>query len=375
MDQGTITMLDARAQYAALREPILAAVDRVLASGQWIGGPEIQALEGELARLAGTRHAIAVASGTDALLLSLKALGIGPGVDVVVPTYTFFATAGAVTNAGGRPVFADVEPDGLTLDPSSFERVLTDRTRVVIPVDLFGQCADYESIRTIARTRGVAVLEDAAQAIGASYHGRPAGSLGELAAFSFYPTKNLGACGDAGMVTTDNDVLAASVRTYAAHGSSGGYLHQVVGTNSRLDPVQAAILRVKLSRFDSWQASRARNAARYNERFTGHPALRPPRTLAANTHVYHQYVLRLLHGSRDDLQAHLREQGIASAVYYPMPLHLQECFADLGGRAGDHPVAETAARSTLALPVHPDLTEGDLDRVAAAVLGWADRQV
>jgi dTDP-4-amino-4,6-dideoxygalactose transaminase len=244
-----VSMLDTRAQYAGLRAELLGAAERVLSSGQWIGGPEVRSIEDAIAAIAGCSHAIAVASGTDALLLSLKALGVGPGVDVVVPTFTFFATAGAVVNAGGRPVFADIEPAGMNLDPASFARVVTDRTRVVIPVDLFGQCADYDAIRVVAKPRGIAVIEDAAQAIGAVLDGKPAGSLGDLGAFSFYPTKNLGACGDAGLVTTNDDALAASVRRLAAHGGDGGYIHTVVGTNSRCDPLQAAFLQAKLERF------------------------------------------------------------------------------------------------------------------------------
>jgi dTDP-4-amino-4,6-dideoxygalactose transaminase len=369
-----VRMLDTKRQFEALRGPILDAVERVLASGAWIGGPEVKALETDLAPRLGARHAIAVASGTDALLLSLKALGVGPGIDVVLPTFTFFATAGAVVNAGGRPIFADIEPEGMNLDPASFDRVLTARTRVVLPVDLFGQCADYSAIRAVARPRGIAVLEDAAQAIGATYEGKPAGSLGDLAAFSFYPTKNLGACGDAGLVTTDEDALAASVRRLAAHGSDGGYIHKVVGTNSRLDPIQAAILRAKLPRFDAWQAARAQNAAIYSSRFAGHPVLLPPATLPGRRHVFHQYVLRARKGSRDALRRQLADAGIDTGIYYPLPLHLQECFADLGGRPGDLPVSEEAARTCVALPIHPDLTPEEVEAVASQILRWADAQ-
>jgi dTDP-4-amino-4,6-dideoxygalactose transaminase len=369
-----VRMLDTKRQFESLRGPILEAVERVLASGGWIGGPEVKALEEELAPRLGVMHAIAVASGTDALLLSLKALGVGPGVDVVLPTFTFFATAGAVVNAGGRPVFADIEPEGMNLDPASFARVRTPQTRVVLPVDLFGQCADYAAIRTIARSHGIAILEDAAQAIGATYQGTPAGALGDLAAFSFYPTKNLGACGDAGLVTTDDGALAASVRRLAAHGSDGGYIHRVVGTNSRLDPIQAAILRVKLTRLDAWQDARGRTAAIYSERFAGHPALLAPPTLPGRHPVYHQYVIRVRKGSRDALRQHLADAGIDTGIYYPLPLHLQECFADLGGKPGDLPVSEEAARTCVALPIHPDLTAEEVEAVASQVLGWADAQ-
>ncbi len=370
-----VVMLDTRAQYAGLRETLLSAIDRVLASGQWIGGPEIRSLEEEIAPRLGRRHAVALASGTDALLLSLRALGVGPGVDVVVPTFTFFATAGAVVNAGGRPVFADIDPETMNLDPESFARVATERTRVVIPVDLFGQCADYEAIGAIARGREIAILEDAAQAIGAAAHDRRAGSFGALAAVSFYPTKNLGACGDAGLVATDDEGLAATVRRLAAHGSDGGYIHRLVGTNSRLDAVQAAILKTKLPHLDRWQARRAENAAHYDRRFTGHPALIPPVVHPGHRHAYHQYVLRVARGDREGLREHLARHGIASAVYYPLPLHLQECFQELGGRPGQMPVAEAAARSVLALPIHPDLTEEQREHVSTQVLAWAERQV
>ncbi|MFB3909122.1 MAG: DegT/DnrJ/EryC1/StrS family aminotransferase [Candidatus Eisenbacteria bacterium] len=375
-----VRMLDTAAQFESLRKPILEAVERVLASGGWIGGPEVKGLEEEMARLLGARHAIAVASGTDALLLSLKALGVGRGDEVIVPTFTFFATAGAVVNAGARPVFADVEPAGMTLDPAALPRLVTERTKAVIPVDLFGQCAGYDAIRAALPTlpaRPIAILEDAAQAIGATLDGRPAGALGDLAdlaAFSFYPTKNLGACGDAGLVTTDDDALAAAVRRYAAHGSDGGYVHRVVGTNSRLDAVQAAILRVKLSRLPVWQKAREENARFYDARFAGHPALFPPAVLPGRRHVYHQYVIRVAGGGRDGLRRHLTDAGIDSGIYYPLPLHLQECFAPLGGRAGDCPVAEEAAGEVLALPVHPDVTPEQREYVASTVLAWADRQ-
>jgi dTDP-4-amino-4,6-dideoxygalactose transaminase len=369
-----IGMLDTRAQFAGIREEILAAVEEVLASGQWIGGPQVRDLEQELAIRIGTAHAVAVASGTDALLLSLKALGVGPGTEVVVPTFTFFATAGAVVNAGGRPVFADIEPVGYTLEPASFARLITERTKVVIPVDLFGQCADYPALRQIAQEYQIALLEDAAQAIGSTLNGSQAGTLGDLAAFSFYPTKNLGACGDGGMVTTDDADLAQEVRRYAAHGSDGGYLHTIVGTNSRLDALQAAILRVKLRHLNRWQQARAENAAFYNDRFRDHPVLVPPRILPGRTHVYHQYVLRLARGDRDQLREWLGAKGIATAVYYPLPLHLQDCFAHLGGQVGDCPTAEAATGNCLALPVHPDLRREDRELVAAETLAWADRQ-
>jgi len=370
-----VRMLDTAAQFESIREELQGAVERVLASGQWIGGPEVQGFEEEIAMAAGCRHAVALASGTDALLLSLKALGLGPGDDVVVPTFTFFATAGAVANCGARPVFADVEPGSMNLDSASFARVATPRTKAVVPVDLFGRCADYDAIAAVARPRDIAILEDAAQAIGATLAGHPAGSLGDVAAFSFYPTKNLGACGDAGAATTNDESLAQAIRRLAAHGSDGGYVHVTIGTNSRLDALQAAILRVKRGHLHRWQSARDRNAAHYIGRLAGCPAIAlPAPPPAGSRHVYHQFVIRVLRGSRDALKTFLAEQGIDTGIYYPIPLHLQECFAPLGGRPGDLPVAERAAREVLALPVHPDLTEGDLDRVISAVLGWGNRQ-
>ena len=369
-----VPFLDLRAQYAAIRGRVREALDRVVESQRLILGPEVEAFERDASAYCGCKHAIGCSSGTDALILSLRALGVGPGVDVVVPTFSFFATAGAVANCGARPVFADIEPETLCLDPDRLEAVLTARTRAVVPVHLFGQCADHARIADWAERHGVAVLEDAAQAIGATFEGGQAGTLGALGAFSFYPTKNLGACGDAGLVTTDDDGLARSVRLLAAHGGQG-YRHEVVGTNSRLDSLQAAFLRVKLRRLDRWQAARRRNAALYDARFEGHPALLPPVVGQGRLHVYHQYVIQVARGDRDDLMSHLNAAGIASAVYYPLPLHLQPCFADLGGRPGDHPVAEETARRCLALPVHPSLAPEAVERVAAAVREWADRQL
>jgi dTDP-4-amino-4,6-dideoxygalactose transaminase len=368
-------MLNTAAQFRSMEKDLLGAVRRVLSSGEWINGSEVRLLEEEIASLAGCRHAVALASGTDALLLSLKALGVGPGDDVVVPTFTFFATAGVVVNAGARPVFADVLPDTLNLDPVSFDRVATGRTKVVIPVDLFGLCADYGSIHEIARSRGIHILEDAAQAIGARYRERPAGSLGKLAAFSFYPTKNLGACGDAGAATTDDEDLSRAVRRLAAHGSDGGsYVHAVVGTNSRCDALQAAILRIKRSRLAGWQGARDRNAASYRALLSGVEAIAlPAEPTEGSRHVHHQFVIRVRRGSRDALRSFLLERGIDTGIYYPIPLHLQDCFASLGGRPGDFPIAEKAAREVLALPVHPDLTEQDVARVAADVVAWTAR--
>ena len=372
-----VRMLETAAQFDSMRGEILSATERVLASGQWIGGPEVRALEEEIARATACRHAIALASGTDAILLSLKALGIGPGDDVVVPTFTFFATAGAVVNAGARPVFADIEPESMNLDPGSLARVATPKTKAVIPVDLFGRCADYDAILAVARPRGISVLEDAAQAIGATQNGAPAGSFGSIAAFSFYPTKNLGACGDAGMATTNDEALARMVRVYANHGSDGGgYIHAVVGTNSRLDAIQAAILRAKHARLGEWQAARDGNAAFYRSALAGCSAISLPAPIPAGwRHVYHQFVIRVVRGSRDACRSYLAERGIDSGIYYPLPLHLQECFAHLGGRRGDLPNSERAAREVLALPVHPALTEGDLGRVAAAISEWGRAQL
>jgi len=371
-------LLDLRAQHATLREESEAALRRVVESQQFILGDEVAAFEREVGDLIGVPHAIGVASGTDALLLALRGAGVQRGEEVVVPAFTFFATAGAVVNAGGTPVFADIEPEGFNLDPVALDASLTPRTRAVVVVHLFGQCADLEPIRAVCAERGVAVIEDAAQAIGATYRSLQAGSIGLAGCLSFFPSKNLGGYGDGGMITTADSTLATRLRRLRVHGQSGTYLHQEVGFNSRLDSLQAAVLRVKLPRLAAWQEGRRRHAAAYRERFTAlglagsRGMLGLPPELPGRGHVYNQFVIRARR--RDELQAHLKARGIGTAIYYPRPLHQQECFAYLGQGSRSLPVAEAACREVLALPVYPEMTESQREEVIAGVASFYEGQ-
>jgi dTDP-4-amino-4,6-dideoxygalactose transaminase len=370
----SVPLLDLRAQHRTIREEVEAAVRRVMESQQFILGEEVAAFEREVAALLGVPHALGVASGTDALLLALRGAGVAKGEEVVVPAFTFFATAGAVVNAGGTPVFADIEPDGFNLDPAALEGALTERTRAVVVVHLFGQCADMDPILRIAARRGVAVVEDACQTIGATYRDRPAGGMGASGCFSFFPSKNLGGWGDGGMVVTADAALDARLRRLRVHGQSGTYLHQEVGFNSRLDSLQAAVLRAKLPHLRAWAEARRRHAAVYRERFAalglsgaGGPLGLPPE-LPGRGHVYNQFVVRA--ARRDALQAQLKGAGIGTAIYYPRPLHQQECFAYLGQTARRLPIAEAACAQVLALPVYPELTEAQQDEVVRAVAAF-----
>ena len=364
-----VPLLDLAGQYRNLRGDLDAAIRRVVESQRFILGEEVEALEREIAALAGVPHAIGVASGTDALLLALRVAGVGPGDDVIVPSFTFFATAGAVVNAGARPVFADVEPDGFNLDASTVEAALTPATRAVIPVHLFGQCAGMEEISALAARRDLVVIEDAAQAIGARLGDRQAGSMGRLGCYSFFPTKNLGGFGDGGMITTVEDGLALRLRRLRVHGQSGRYVHDEVGYNSRLDALQAAVLRAKLPYLGSWTEARRRNAAYYRERFAAlglsGEALVPPVELPGRRHVYNQFVIRAQ--GRDALKEHLGARGIGTAIYYPKPLHRQECFEGKSAGAEDLGVCERAAGEVLALPIYPELVESQLEEVVEAV--------
>ncbi len=356
-----VPLIDLKAQYAELRDEIRAAVDRVLESQQFILGPEVEALEEEIAAYCGSAQAVGVSSGTDALLVALMALDIGPGDEVVTTPFSFFATAGVIVRLGARPVFADIDPHTFNIDPAGIGAVMTPRTRAIVPVHLFGQAADMEPILRSAAAAGVAVVEDAAQAIGADYRGRRAGSLGRLGCFSFFPTKNLGGFGDGGMVVTDDRDLAARLRRLRMHGFADSYNSSEVGGNFRLDALQAAILRVKLDHLERWHQARQRNAERYRELFTeaglgdaGSPLVLPPEA-GFGRHIYHQFVVRCRH--RDRLRQHLAEHGIGSAVYYPVALHLQACFGTLGYHPGDFPIAEAATREVLALPIYPELSD------------------
>ena len=366
-----VPLIDLKAQYAGLRDELRAAVDAVLESQRFILGPEVEALESEIAAYCGAAHGIGVSSGTDALLVALMALDVGPGDEVVTTPFSFFATAGVVWRLGARPVFVDIDPDTFNLDPAGLEAALTPRTKVILPVHLFGQTAAMEPINQAACAAELPVVEDAAQAIGADYRGRRAGTLGLLACFSFFPTKNLGGFGDGGMVTTDDAELAARVRSLRNHGFAEKYYNREVGGNFRLDALQAAVLRVKLRHLEAWHEARRRNAERYRRLFEAAGLTAPdspvrlPAEAGHGRHIYHQYVLRC--ERRDELQAYLGERGIGSAVYYPVALHLQECFANLGHQRGDFPVAEAAADEVLALPIYPELGEDRLGEVVDAV--------
>lgn len=361
-----VPLLDLRAQYATMRDEIEGAMKRVVESQYFILGPEVEALEREIAEYCGSRHAIGVSSGTDALLIALMALGVGPGDEVVTTPFTFFATAGTVARLGARTVFVDIEPGTFNIDPAGIERVLTPRTKAIIPVHLFGRLADMDAVMSIAREAGIAVVEDAAQAIGAhDAAGRRAGSIGDMGAFSFFPSKNLGAFGDAGMVTTSDDGLDRMLRQLRVHGMEPKYFHSLVGGNFRLDALQAAVLRVKLQHLDSWHEARRRNAARYRELFTQAGIERVVMPEDVPGHIYNQFVIRV--PDRDALREHLAAAGIGTEVYYPLPLHMQECFADLGSREGDFPHSEQAAREVLALPIYPELEDSALERVVTAI--------
>ena len=360
---SAIGMLDLRAEYAELRAEIDQAVQRVLSSGHFILGPEGAALESELAALTGAAQAVAVASGTDALHLALRAAGIGPGDDVVLPAFTFIATAEAVTYTGARPVFADIDLASFNLTAATLEAALTPATRAVIVVHLYGQCAAMPPIARLCEARGIALIEDCAQAIGADYDGRAAGAWGAFGCFSFYPTKNLGAYGDAGLVTVRDAGDAERVRMLRHHGSSRTYQHEFVGYNSRLDELQAAILRVKLPHLARFNDARRRAAARYRAGLDGVPIALPAEH-GHGAHVYHQFTIRS--ERRDALRARLGEAGIASAVYYPLPVHRQPAYAASIG-ALELPASDAAAASVLSLPIHPYLREADIDRVCAVL--------
>lgn len=365
-----IPLHDLQGQHAPLREELIEALARLIDSGQFILGGEVRAFEDEAARYTGTRHAIGCASGSDALLLALMALGIGAGDEVITSPFTFFATGSAIARLGAVPRFADIEPRTYNLDPTLIEAAITPRTKAIIPVHIYGQCADMDAVGEIAARHNLLVIEDAAQAAGAEYRGRRAGALGAVGCFSFYPTKNLGAAGDAGMLTTDDDRLAERLRVLRVHGGETEYLHREVGINSRLDALQAAVLRIKLPHLDIWSNARRERADTYTQMFTEAglgELVTPPYVDPAALHVYHLYVVRVAAARRDALMAHLKARGIGTKVYYPVPLHLQECFGYLGHGEGDFPEAERASLETLALPVYPDLTAEQQEYVVAAI--------
>jgi dTDP-4-amino-4,6-dideoxygalactose transaminase len=359
-------MVDLKAQYARIQADVDAAVARVIRSTQFINGADCSALEREFAAYCGARAACGVANGTDALTLALKAYGVGPGDDVVTVANTFVATGEAILLNGARPVWVDVEPVSYTMDPARLEAAITARTKVIIPVHLYGHPADMTAIGEIARKRGIPVLEDAAQAHGAEIGGRRAGTLGHAACFSFYPGKNLGAYGDAGMVVSDDDSFIAKVRQYANHGGGANKYENVVpGTNSRLDNMQAAILRVKLPHLDRWNAERRERAEAYTRALSDLPAVGLPRERAGARSAWHLYTIRV--PNRERLQARLDESGIATAVHYPRPLHLQPAMAVAGGKPGDLPVSEQLSREVMSIPLYPELPVEAIERIAGVV--------
>lgn len=364
----TVPLLDLDAQYRPLREELLAAVTRVCDSGRFILGPEVDALEHELERALGVAHAVTVSSGTDAILAVLMALGIGPGDEVITPTYSFFATAGCVARVGATPKLVDIDPATYNVDPEAVRRAITPKTKAIIPVHLYGQMADMNALMEIAAERGIPVIEDACQAIGAEQGGRQAGSIGAAGCFSFFPSKNLGAFGDAGLVTTNDTALAHEIKLLRNHGAEPKYYHKRIGGNFRLDAIQAAVLRVKLPHLQRWTEARRANARRYDA-LLANAGIASKVVLPTETpgyrHIFNQYIVRV--PDRDRLRAHLSASGIGTEIYYPVPFHLQECFASLGHTRGDFPHAEAAADSTLALPIYGELTEEQQQAVVSAI--------
>ncbi len=360
-----VPLLDLKAQNGALAAELEAAFRRVLESGMFILGAEVDQFERKTLEVTGAKHAIGVSSGTDAILLALMALGIGPGDEVLCPSFTFFATAGCVVRVGARPVFVDSCAGTFNMDVQDAARRVTERTKAIIPVHLYGQCADMDAVMDLARAHGLRVIEDAAQAIGATYRGRMAGSIGDFGTFSFFPSKNLGALGDAGLLTTNDDGLAERARLLRTHGASRKYYHERVGGNFRIDALQAALLSVKLPHLAGYSRRRAENATYYSERLAWVGRVVLPSATLQNEHIWNQYTLRVMDGKRDGLQAHLAKRGIGSEIYYPVPLHQQACFAHLPG--GALPVSEQLAAECLSIPIYPDLRREQLDWVVEAV--------
>ena len=365
-----VKLLDLEAQYQPLRAEILAAITRVCDSQRFILGPEVDALERELSAYLGVAHAVSVSSGTDALLASFMALGIGAGDEVITSTFSFFATAGCVARVGATPVFVDIDPVTYNLDPALVQRAITTRTRAIVPVHLYGLCVDMDPLLAVAREKGIPIVEDAAQAIGATYQSRQAGTIGTIGCFSFFPSKNLGAFGEGGLIATSDSTLASEIKLLRNHGAEPKYFHKRIGGNFRLDALQAAVLRVKLPHLERWTSMRQRNAERYKTLFedaglTDRVTL--PTTPSDRRHIFNQYVIRV--AERGHVRRVLDDRGIGTEIYYPVPFHLQECFSSLGHRRGDFPNAEAAADSVLALPIYPELT---MEQQRAVVGALAD---
>ncbi|UCG52590.1 MAG: DegT/DnrJ/EryC1/StrS family aminotransferase [Candidatus Latescibacterota bacterium] len=372
-----VPLLDLKAQFAGIKEEIMAAVAEVMESQYFILGPKVREFEEAVAVYSNCKHAVGVSSGTDALLISLMTEGVGHGDEVITTPYSFFATAGCISRLGARPVFADIDPLSFNIDPKKIEAVVTERTKAIIAVHLYGQAADMDPILEIAEKHKLAVVEDAAQAIGAEYKGRRVGSLGHYGCLSFFPSKNLGGAGDGGMVVMNDDDRAERLRVMRTHGGKPKYYHSIIGGNFRLDAIQAAVLLVKLRHLDKWTEGRQKNAGLYRQLFgeadvvvdlqdmNGVKGAVLPEEGSDRRHIYNQFVIRV--DKRDELREFLKEWSIGNEVYYPVPFHLQKCFADLKYREGDFPASESAARETLALPIYPELTEEMIAEVVGAV--------
>jgi len=365
-----VPLLDLQAQYAPLQQEVRVALERVFESQQFVLGAEVQALEEEIAKYSQTKFTIGCASGSDAVLLALMACEIGPGDEVITTPFSFFATAAAIARLGARPVFVDIDERTYNLNPALVAEAITERTKAIMPVHLYGQCTEMDPLMALGEPRGISIIEDAAQAIGAEDRRRRAGSMGAIGCLSFYPSKNLGGAGDGGMLLTNDPDHARRLKMLRVHGEEKKYHHKVIGINSRLDALQAAVLRVKLPHLDEWTAGRQRKAQQYELMF-GDAGLgeqiEAPFVRSNARHIFHQFVIRVRDGRRDDLREHLRDRGVGTDVYYPVPLHLQECFAYLGYHEGDFPLAEHAAKETLALPVYPELTDEQQDYVVKAI--------
>lgn len=371
-----VPLLDLNAQHQPIRKDLLAAMERVLDKGDFILGGEVKRLEEQVAAYCQTQYGVGVSSGTDALLVAAMALGIGQGDEVITTSFSFFATSAIISRLGAKPVFVDIDPVTYNLDPSKVEKAITSKTRAIIPVHLYGQCADMEPILAVAAKHGIKVIEDAAQAIGAEYRdGRRAGSMGQVGCLSFFPSKNLGAFGDGGMVVTNDEALADKIRLLRIQGGRPKYYHKVIGGNFRLDTLQASVLNVKLPHLDRWTSMRQQNALRYEELFhkAGSPekaGLCLPKAVyrdqkVSHYHIYNQFILRV--PNRDGLRTFLTEKGIGTEIYYPMPLHLQECYKDLGYQEGNLPVAEAACKETVGLPIYPELTQQQQELVVESI--------
>ena len=361
-----VPMLDLAAQYRSIQDEIHAAINRVLESQHFILGPEVKALEQEVARYCDRKFGVGVASGTDALILALCACGVGPGDEVIVPSFTFIATADSVSILGAKPVFADIDPVTFCIDPEQIAEKITDKTKAIVPVHLYGQTADMDPILALANQHDLFVVEDTAQAIGATYQGRKAASMGDLGCLSFFPSKNLGGYGDGGMIVTDSEDFAKKLRSLRAHGTTKKYFSEVQGWNSRLDEIQAAILRVKLRYLDNWSTGRRERAAYYDRLIRQQiPSVIAPVTATSREHVFHQYTVRV--ENRDVVSKALAERGIPSTVYYPVPIHMQPIYASLGYEQGDLPESERAANEALSLPIFPELTNTQIESVVSSL--------